>query len=126
MTINRAGSCLLGALVMLVVAGCSMKFDPIGTLEPSKKMRSGVSSKPMPVVKRPSVQQTVRRQAAKPYVSGQGYGYSRRTGVPYATVVPGDTLFSIARQNGTTVSRLMTLNRLQSYSIAPGQRLRLR
>lgn len=41
------------------------------------------------------------------------------------TVVPGDTLFSIARRYGTTVEELVRLNGLESFVIQPGQVLKL-
>ncbi|GLV47918.1 peptidoglycan-binding protein LysM [Thermus sp. LT1-2-5] len=41
-------------------------------------------------------------------------------------VVPGDTLFSLARRYGTTVEELMRLNGLESFLIRPGQVLKVR
>jgi LysM repeat protein len=41
-------------------------------------------------------------------------------------VAKGDTLYSIAKQNNTTVEKLKSLNKLKSNLIKPGQKLRLK
>ena len=43
----------------------------------------------------------------------------------YLTVRPGQTLYSIARANGTSVSRLAAANNLSDYNVRVGQRLRI-
>lgn len=59
---------------------------------------------------------------------GESYG-KRVVGVSHAyhTVVSGDSLWKIANENGTTVSKLASLNGIYSWStIYPGQRLAVR
>ncbi len=70
----------------------------------------------------------VSRQAKAPVVSGAGAHRSQRKGVSSSYVVGrGDTLYSIAWRNGTTVEELAGVNGLnQPYTIYPGQRLRLK
>ncbi|MCL4393233.1 MAG: LysM peptidoglycan-binding domain-containing protein [Chloroflexi bacterium] len=54
-----------------------------------------------------------------------GYGYGHAAGASSYSVQSGDTLFSIASRNGTTVSALMQANGLYNYTIYVGQRLKL-
>jgi outer membrane protein OmpA-like peptidoglycan-associated protein/tetratricopeptide (TPR) repeat protein len=54
----------------------------------------------------------------------QGEKFSSEAG--YVTVKKGDTLFRIAKNNGTTVENLMQLNNLKSDQIRTGQKLKVR
>lgn len=48
--------------------------------------------------------------------------FARRGSIQY-TVLPGDSLYTIARQHGTDVQSIRWLNRLQSDLLYPGQKL---
>jgi LysM repeat protein len=61
--------------------------------------------------------QSAAPKTAAPKVSSKGGSY---------LVKRGDTLSSISRNNGTTVSKLMQLNGLKSTTIRDGQSLRVR
>lgn len=54
----------------------------------------------------------------------QGEKFSSEAG--YVTVKKGDTLFRIAKNNGTTVESLMQLNELKNDQIRIGQKIRVR
>ncbi|WP_346216434.1 GH25 family lysozyme [Caldifermentibacillus hisashii] len=57
---------------------------------------------------------------------GQVLKVSGSVSATYHTVVRGDTLWEIARDNSTTVAKLKSLNGLKSDLIYPGQKLRVR
>lgn len=53
-------------------------------------------------------------------------GEESESGAVYHTVDPGDSLWRIAQQYGTSISRLRALNDLPAGSLQPGQRIRVR
>lgn len=72
---------------------------------------------------RPPFRGASQQQAAQPYGGSQspaGYG-----GAHTVEVMPGDTLYSIARRNAVTVTALAETNHLTSPAIQPGQKLYL-
>lgn len=101
----------------LLVSGCSMTFDPTGTM--SKPMRSGASKadrEPLPPT----------RALPPPHIDDRriaGNGYDRYNAV---TVARGDTLYSISRSHGVTPDHLMRINNLSSAQLVPGQRIYIR
>ena len=63
----------------------------------------------------------------KATTSPSGATLSAATPTKNYTVVKGDTLYSIAKRNGTTVQKLCKLNGLKQNSVLPvGKRLRVR
>lgn len=99
-----------------LASGSLYVYDRNGTIVASSKP---LSAGEMPEQKHESV-------SAPSQVRPSSSGSAHSSSSDYHIVVRGDTLYSLARRYGTTVSRLMKLNGLDSSKIIIGQRLRLR
>lgn len=77
-----------------------------------------------PAASNPSGTQDWNNPGTAPSKPSHSSGGAGHTGGSYI-VVRGDTLYGISRKQGTSVTKIMQANGLQSTSIQPGQKLRM-
>lgn len=104
------------AAIGVLVSGCSMTFDPMGSL--SMPMGAGVREAERWAVPPPQM-------TSYSHPDQQRIGSNRDlSGV--VVVSRGDTVYSISRAHGMTPDQLMNANNLEAGLLVPRQRLVVR
>ena len=89
-----------------------------------------ITKKQLPVIeepaKVPAAPATASQPAVKAAVRTSPTSAKKSSGSASHTVKAGETLYSIAKKNGTTVDKIKKLNGLKSDNIQPGKKLRVK
>lgn len=104
------------AAIGVLVSGCSMTFDPMGSL--SQPMGSGVREAERWALPPPRL--TSYRHSGPQQISGS------RDDTRVVVVSRGDIVSSISEAHGIAPDQLMNANNLRNSLLVPGQRLVVR